>query len=144
MAIDIFNEALGIDGGEPITINVGADVELTIRTSHTGLQAAEWMKAENKRVDATEKILMDKELSDTEQIKQLQRVSKAYAVDLIKSVTVDADTKTVNAAATAICELPTNARTAVFRKLGALAGVVDEDGNTFLSKEFSNNKISVS
>lgn len=140
MAIDLFNEALGIDGGEPVTINVGDDIELQIRTSHTGLQAAAWMRAESKRVDTVEQILGAKDMTDSQRLQALQKTSKTYAVELIKSVAIDVDSKTANAAATAICALPAEARTAVFRKLGDIAGVVDKNGNTFLSEDYLKTK----
>ena len=133
MAIDLFNEALGIEGGEPVTINVG-DVELTVRTSHTGLQAAAWMQAESKRVEAVETILADTELTDAQKVQRLSKAVKTYAVELIKSVTIDADTKDVTAAAAAMVALPADARTRVFRTLGSIAGVVDEDGTPFLNQ----------
>ena len=132
-SIDLFDYALAVDGPEPITINVGADLELTLRRSHTGAQVVAFNDNETKRVIRMQEILADDKLDVDAKDTKLGAAYRQYIVDLLRILSVDPDTATLKKAAEAIVKLPMEARNKVLRTVGTLAGVVDEDGNPFPS-----------
>lgn len=137
-SLDLIDHALSITGDlEPLTINVG-DVEITLRRSHTGQQVVEWQKAESERVADAADVLADTTTSEEKKAETLRAVIRNYARNLLRSLAVeDTPEADIAAAAELIAALPADSRTRVFRTVGELAGVVDEDGNPFRSSSSS-------
>ncbi|TVS29797.1 hypothetical protein [Corynebacterium sanguinis] len=131
--VNLFDYALAINGPEPITINVGDDLELTLRRNHTGAQVVAFTENENKRIDRASEILNDDKLDDATKATKLGNVMRQYTIGLLTELTVDTTAAVIKKAAEQIVKLPTDARNKVYRTIGALAGVVDENGNPFPS-----------
>lgn len=131
--INLFDEAIGINGQPPIDIAVG-DVELSLRRSHTGMQVAEWSRVEDERIQQAAEVLQDDSLSEEDKSDKIAEVMRTYSVKLLESLCTDKTRAAdIEAAADKIAVLPSSARNRVFRYVGTLSGVVDEDGTPFPS-----------
>lgn len=127
--INLLDYALGVKGPEPVTINVGDDVEITLRRAHTGAQILAYEAVEQRRVDRAATVLASKQ-SDGKKAAEINGLIGDYTVELLDVLcTEDTDAETRKQAAERIVDLPAQARQQVFRSIGFLAGVVDEDGN---------------
>lgn len=140
---DLLDLAMGITGkGDPIEITVGKH-ELTLSRNFTGQQVAAWQKAENDRdlaVAEMNRTMQDK--SDEEVLAVIRKFEKRYAVEVFTAICVDTEKSAINGAAELISQLPPKPRTAVMRRAGIMAGLVDEEGKAIPFSWLSGEKTS--
>lgn len=127
-SLNLLDEALGINGAEPIDITIG-DFELKLRRSHTGMQIAEWALLEEERVNEAAAILENDKVSNEDKNGLLVDMMRDYAAKLLRALTVKPDETAIDGAAKLLAGLPINARNRVFRTIGTNAGVIDAEGN---------------
>ncbi|MGP5578665.1 hypothetical protein [Corynebacterium flavescens] len=141
MSINLFDAALGIEGSEPVEINVGEDFTLSLRTAHTGQQVVAFSAIEEKRTLDSLSVYNNKKLSESARETALAEINAAYAKALLQSLcTEDSKAEDIEGAAKLISDLAPNPRLRVYRQIGILSGVVDENGSPFPSTKSSKTK----
>lgn len=125
---DLLDLAMSIGDKEPEEITVGKH-SLTLRRTHTGLQVAEWQTAERQRdLDISELVKKGKSLTEAEVIAAIGEREQEYITAVFKAICVDTTATAIKGAAATIAALPPQSRSAVMRRAGVIAGLVNEKG----------------
>lgn len=141
MSINLFDAALGIEGSEPVEINVGEDFTISLRTAHTGQQMVAFSALEEKRTLDSLNVYNNKKLSESARETALAKINASYAKELLQNLcTEDSKAEDIEGAAKLIADLSPTPRLRVYREIGILSGVVDEDGTPFPSTKSSKTK----
>lgn len=142
-SINLLDHALSIEGPEPMAVDVGP-VEIILRRSHTGQQVIDWQKAEAEREADAADVLGNKDTSEEKKVELIRALMRNYSRNLLRALCVeDTPEETIAEAAELIADLPASSRSTVFRTVGQIAGVVDEEGNPFPSAPSSKTKSSI-